>query len=164
MYINAYFCSGKKLWDYVKYRSENASESFYQDEQILRQVQDMDLSDPESEHSYSDLINDYASNKSKNDQSTKRDAENDLPSDESFEKLNSGDLISPNRNLMDEPVPDLLTKSSVELKSKRKFSEMSSFDDLDLAQNFLISEENIVKWAAQLLIALEKLHALGVIC
>ncbi|XP_064211866.1 ribosomal protein S6 kinase delta-1 isoform X2 [Tribolium castaneum] len=146
------YCSGKALWDYVKCRSEDPSDIFYPNEaQILRQVHDMDLSDPESEHSYSDLINDYASNKGKN--STKCDDD-----DDDYVKVDPGF----NRNLMDEPVPsklpDLLRKSS------RKFSEMSSFDDLDLAQSLLIPHENIVKWAAQLLLALEKVHALGVVC
>ncbi|KAJ3648539.1 hypothetical protein Zmor_020334 [Zophobas morio] len=177
------YCSGKQLWDYLKYRSENPDD-VYPHDQLLRQVQDMDLSDPESEHSYSDLINDYASNKSKNVRSTKCDVENDfLSSDDSYEKVNLGDLISSNRNLMDEPVPsgvrlpDLLTKSSqldCEIKrncgnngsvaDRRKISEMSSFDDVDIAQSFLVPVGDVVKWAAQLVLALEKLHTLGVTC
>ncbi|XP_044263712.1 ribosomal protein S6 kinase delta-1 isoform X2 [Tribolium madens] len=137
------YCSGKTLWEYVKCRSEDPCDAFRPPNgaQILRQVHDMDLSDPESEHSYSDLINDYANNKGK-----KCD-------DDDYVKVESVD-----RNLMDEPVPDLLPVN------RRKFSEMSSSFDLDLAQNLLIPPEWVVKWAAQLLLALEKLHAVGVVC
>jgi hypothetical protein len=178
------YCGGKKLWDYIKYRSENPDDVFcHSDDQILKRVQEMELSDPESEHSYSDLINDYAASKRKIVKSA-RDVENEPLSDDSYEKVNVEDLTGTNRNLMDEPVPtrllgvDLLMESSqINNASKadkasdefaganrRKYSEISNVDDVDVIQNFTVPMQDIVKWSAQLLLALEKLHALGVTC
>ncbi|KAJ8945746.1 hypothetical protein NQ318_012068 [Aromia moschata] len=48
--------------------------------------------------------------------------------------------------------------------SQRKLSEMSSLDVDDFDTSLVLPEATVVKWAAQLLLALEKLHTLGVIC
>lgn len=49
-------------------------------------------------------------------------------------------------------------------KLSSQMSHVSSSIDLEFDSSLILSEEIVVKWAAQLLLALEKLHALGVIC
>lgn len=52
-------------------------------------------------------------------------------------------------------------------KSSRKSSERSEwslFDDFQFTENTLLPIHDVIKWSAQLLLALERLHLLGVIC
>lgn len=148
----------------------------------------MDISDPESELSYSDIINDYATSKKEDNgiQQHQRDKYS-LSSDDSFEKVTFENLTL-NRNLMDEPIPPQSLQAAIKPEhfdfnqtanqwdsnfnetmnslatSSRKNSEMSSIDELDVTQTILIPMQVIVKWSAQLILALEKLHILGIKC
>lgn len=170
-----------------------------------------DISDNESEKSFSELINEYNTNRRKNSPDTKSGVDNDqnATSDEeeddedSFEKIDMIDVLSPNikktLNLMDEPLKpcttkDLMTKSqqrdktdedivkqkytkkkmkeidkpvlrrSDSVRTERSLSQVSSLDMEDFDGSLVLPQDVIIKWAAQLLIALEKLHTLGVIC
>lgn len=116
------------------------------DEQLLRQIQDQ--SDNESELSFSELVSDYAASRQTN--------EKDVDSDGSFEKLEiseAGGLA----NKREESAASSLRRSLSEVSS---FESSGDFDDC----RSNVSEERIVKWSSQLLLALEKLHSLGVVC
>lgn len=171
------------------------------DSQILQQIQD--LSDNDSELSYSELVNDYVINRSKE---VNVDVEKDNSSDDSYEKVDMSDLqLNRTQNIMDKPltqcdVEDLLTKSQNLLSSvdstltekitipghtKGRSKDEDNMDALigrdissdrenqrgsvslateDFDTNLVLPEETVVKWAAQLLLALDKLHTLGVVC
>lgn len=148
----------------------------------------MDISDPESELSYSDIINDYANSKKENNIIKQNHKDKDsLSSDDSFEKVTFENLTL-NRNLMDELIPPQSLQAAIKPKHfdfnqtanqwdsnfnetmnslatiSRKNSEISSIDELDVRQTILIPIKVIVKWSAQLILALEKLHILGIKC
>lgn len=116
------------------------------DEQLLRQIQDQ--SDNESELSFSELVSDYAASRQTN--------EKDVDSDGSFEKLeiSEADGLA---NKTEEGAASFLRRSLSEVSS---FESSGDFDDC----RSNVSEERIVKWSSQLLLALEKLHYLGVVC
>ncbi|CAG9764913.1 unnamed protein product [Ceutorhynchus assimilis] len=156
------YCSGTKLQDILRSKSANVAPK--EEQQLLRKIHDQ--SDNDSELSFSELLNDYASNRS-----TKK---NDTDSDDGFEKIDHSDL-RPVKNILDRPLEDIKTQdllslseeaaSSVKHSNSRTLSEVSSFesaDEFDCRSS--VTEEQIVKWSSQLLVALEKLHCLGVVC
>lgn len=136
-----FFYSGTKLRDLVQNKSQ-----LNKDEQLLRQIQDQ--SDNESELSFSELVSDYAASRQTN--------EKDVDSDGSFEKLeiSEADGLA---NKTEEGAASFLRRSLSEVSS---FESSGDFDDC----RSNVSEERIVKWSSQLLLALEKLHYLGVVC
>uniref|UniRef100_A0AB74UL61 Ribosomal protein S6 kinase delta n=1 Tax=Euwallacea interjectus TaxID=321055 RepID=A0AB74UL61_9CUCU len=145
------YCNGSKLRDII----DNKTSLLDKDEQLLRNIQDQ--SDDDSEMSFSELLNSYAANKQDG-------AESD---DGSFEKVE----VDVTRNLMDRPLdflaaPDLLPQQTPEECAASMSSEVRSSIDLgeEIEVKNNISEGQIVKWASQLVVALDKLHSQGVIC
>lgn len=208
--IVSVFCfSGTRLSDFLKTHSLNSDENFPKTDSKLYQHLH-DISDNESEKSFSELINEYDTNRRKNSPDTKSGVDNDrnATSDEeeeedSFEKIDMIDVRSPNikktLNLIDEPLKpcttkDLMTESqqrdktdedivkqkytkkkmkeidkqvlrrSDSVRTERSLSQVSSLDMEDFDGSLVLPEDVVIKWAAQLLIALDKLHTLGVIC
>lgn len=98
----------------------NSDDVFIKNEaRIFQHIQD--ISDNESEKSFSDLINDYTSSRFKIVTDSKTKVKKDQTStsdDDSFEKVDMNDVLPPNKkslNLLDEPlkfceVEDLMTK------------------------------------------------------
>lgn len=170
-------------------------------EAVCQQFQD--ISDNESEKSFSHLINDYNNSRLK----TVNDGKNEQIStsdDDSFEKIDMSDVLSKNKqfSLLDEPlkaceVEDMFTQSSETLENKcqidndidkqkytkkklkeidkmstgipgramdRSISQVSSLDLEEFDGTLVLPQEIVIKWAVQLLLALEKLHKLSVIC
>lgn len=168
-----------------------------------------DLSDNESEKSFSELINDYNSSRCKNDPDSTTCIKSDQLStsdDDSFEKIDMSDVEFLNKkylNIMDEPMNSVVTKDSLteshsflseckvdqdiikqkftkkklkeidkkipferseSIKTERSLSQVSSLELEEFNGHLVLPEEIVVKWAVQLLLALEKLHTLGVIC
>lgn len=205
------FFSGTKLSDFLKTHSLNSDDIFPQnDTKVYQHLHD--ISDNESEKSFSELINEYNTNRCKNSPDTQSGVKNDqnVTSDEeddddedSFEKIDMIDVLSPNikktLNLIDEPLKpcttkDLLTESqrhdktdediikqkytkkkmkeidkpvlrrSDSVRTERSLSQLSSLDMEDFDGSLVLPQDVIIKWAVQLLIALEKLHTLGIIC
>lgn len=157
------YCSGTKLIDFLKNES---TELEPKDKPLLSDIQDE--TDSDSELSFSELISEYVSNREKQKGNSSYKEESD--SDSSFEKVEFSDMVSkkPAQNILDEPL-DQIKQCCDNLEPKglsieRKLSEMSSIDSLDVDCKQNISEIQIVKWAAQLVIAIEKLHCLGIIC
>lgn len=181
----------------------NCDEVFVKNEAtIFEQIQE--ISDNESEKSFSDLINDYDSNRRKTDTlaAGKKHQISTSDDDDSFEKIDMEDVLHPNRkNVMDEPLKpcegeDLFAKSHVShnivsdngdlakqkytkkkqkgidkacdkretVKVERSLSQVSSIDVEEFDDSLVLPKEKVVKWAVQLLLALEKLHTIGVVC
>lgn len=94
--------------------------------------------------SFGELFNAYASS---------RLAEKNADSDDSFEKV---DLPV---NILDDVVaePDLFTQNSL------KEDDLSGIES-ELESASAVKEEQVVKWMSQLLVAIERLHSLGVVC
>lgn len=199
--------SGTKLSDFLKTHSLSSDEVLFEnDSRIFQEIQE--ISDNESEKSFSDLINDYTSSRCKNATGSKSNPKNDQIStsdDDSFEKIDMSDVL-PNKkpvNLLDEPLKlcttkDLMSsesqtnlcqdtvdrnivkqkytrkklkeidktafKRSDSVKTEGSLSLVSSLVLEDFDENLVLPQEMVVKWAVQLLLALEKLHTLGVIC
>lgn len=151
-------------------------------------------SDNESEGSYSDLINDYAASKLQvpdeiennpkqspdlNENLTKTyEDTNPIDSEpNSSDKSGLDDMLLKSQKLLHtieealnrnvETAEVSLQSDSNEVKMKdmidRKLSDRSSYEDSEL-RPINVNLADITKWAAQLLLALEKLHVLGVIC
>lgn len=165
-------------------------------------------SDYDSDYSYSDLIQDYNSNKLYNHHSKDGMARSDIASDTvscnefKFTSENANDLNfkmqSSDRETILRKSEEIISSANLNIaesstlqsgncisneicnqkqdteftvnkseKSSRKSSvrsEWSSFDDYQFNENHLIPIADVIKWAAQLLVALENLHSLGVIC
>ncbi|XP_050297155.1 ribosomal protein S6 kinase delta-1 isoform X2 [Anthonomus grandis grandis] len=170
------FCSGTKLRDLL----QNKSVTTEKDEELLRKIHDQ--SDNESELSFSDLLSDYASNRGSKSTPTKKTNTNDFDSG-SFEKIDMSDVLPDKnvpKNIIDQPIEDIGTNdllsqsktgeegtkaSPMRHSIGRTLSDVSSFESCDEFEGrSTISEAVIVKWCSQLLIALDKLHCLGVIC
>lgn len=150
--ISCYFVkldSGKTLLDYLS----NVDTFSQSDGELPRLFQTANQSDSsDSERSYCDLINKYK---------TSRKKSRDLPNpDEEKADLEEGD--SPkfgDAKLRIEP--EIAEEGP---SPRRKFSEMSSFDEIEIVEKHDVPLKHVIKWMAQLALALEKLHALGVIC
>lgn len=172
------FCSGTKLSDFLK--NKTGSTPFHETDQFLRNIEEQ--SDNESEQSYSELISEYTSNRITKDIAKPKKRESE--SDDSFERIEISDASSRKKipNLLDEPLQDLDTPDllSISIYSRITSDEEGAaarnvieekLDDvanIDAAEDFesisRVSEEQVVKWTSQLLVALDKLHSLGVIC
>lgn len=106
-----------------------------------------DLSDNDSEHSFSDLINDYTNNKKINSHSEviSMDVANQKDSKES---------------LQHEPQSQLDNGKASKVNSNRDSIDLDDQENM----NIVAPEKDVIKWASQIVVALEKLHALGVVC
>lgn len=147
-------------------------------------------SDNESEGSYSDLINEYAANKQlslktndiqkdllpENIIATSEDRNDDCIVENGLNNLEIDDVLTKSQKLISSIEEVLNTRAEefklpsngseskcIENTVERKLSNRSLLDDLEFPQTN-INIEDVVKWAAQLLLALEKLHVLGVVC
>lgn len=141
--------SGVNLWEYIKQNFSSKVPSFHDLDQELEasmESSSCDVSDNESEFSYTDLINEYTSSKSKLD----LDQENlNVPS-----KSDGGDGSSEAINEKCDSTVDL-----------SEFSKKTTLtEDFENICGIMVPKKYVVKWAAQLLLALEKLHSLGIIC
>ncbi|KAF7279668.1 hypothetical protein GWI33_006832 [Rhynchophorus ferrugineus] len=164
------YCSGVKLMDYVK--NESVSSEVTYNQHLLQNIQDQ--SDNESEISFSELLNEYAMTRDKGDVTTPDKVDSDS---DSFVKVDHSD-VSTKINLpnifdeeiekIDEPVMCSIKNADVEqstVLTKRQLDKISNIDlDEGTEYNKVISELQIVRWGSQLLIALEKLHSIGVVC
>ncbi|KAK5647697.1 hypothetical protein RI129_002589 [Pyrocoelia pectoralis] len=118
----------------------------------------------DSEHSYSDLIYDYAFNRSKSSDNVEGNSEDNsnsfvkLPDEEKNKEHKS---ISKNIEL--EANTSYHSRPTLSRKSSER-SEWSWFEDSEVNESVLLSLNDVTKWAAQLLLALEKLHSLGIVC
>lgn len=206
--LSVFYFSGTRLSDFLKTHSLNSDEIFSKtDSKFYQHLHD--ISDNESEKSFSELINEYNTNRRKNSPDTKssvdkdQNATSDEEDEDSFEKIDMIDVRSPNikktLNLMDESLKpcttkDLMTESqqrdktdedivkqkytkkkmkeidkqvlrrSDSVRTERSLSQVSSLDMEDFDGSLVLPQDVVIKWAAQLLIALDKLHTLGVIC
>ncbi|CAG9863559.1 unnamed protein product [Phyllotreta striolata] len=110
-----------------------------------------DDSDNESEASFSELINDYNNSRS-----------GGASCDKSFEDFETAD-VADEAAFTEHHFRQKYTRRRSE--NARKLSEISSnFDVEAFANKMVVRETLVVKWAAQLLVALEKLHDIGVVC
>ncbi|XP_018571018.1 ribosomal protein S6 kinase delta-1 isoform X2 [Anoplophora glabripennis] len=192
------YCSGVHLSEYLRRQSTLDEVTTKKENQILKQIHDMS-DDNDSELSFSDLINEYTSNRLKNvsvardleqkssssdDSYVKVDLEDKLPynnqstknsggkclkeKDEEFKLLSPLDTTSTEVVQSDDIERGESHKKNVEASeevhsSQRKDSDLTNFEE-SFETHSVLAERTIVKWAAQLLLALEKLHVLGVIC
>ncbi|KAB0804546.1 hypothetical protein PPYR_01516 [Photinus pyralis] len=129
----------------------------------------------DSEHSYSDLIYDYTLSKIKSSDIAERseDISSSLKKDSSEEHSSDNLINSSNRELKicrslsksveSEANTSYFSRPTLCRKSSER-SEWSCFDDCEINENVLLSISDITKWAAQLLLALERLHSLGIVC
>lgn len=134
--------SAVKLKDYLLCKSNDSDEMFRKkNEQILQQI--YDLSDNDSEHSFSDLINDYTNNKKPN-------------ASETFDYCGGN-----------------CSKDSIESEFKHESNQLNDTKEREVnflenhtddSSDLIIPEKDVIRWAAQIVLALEKLHNLGVIC
>ncbi|KAJ8925910.1 hypothetical protein NQ315_009762 [Exocentrus adspersus] len=176
-------CSGTKLSEYLKRQTSCREVVTNKENSILKQIQDIS-DDNDSELSFSDLVNEYANSRvksvnvagcsdrkssSSDDSYVKIDLENKLGG--STLKESKSEVIDNSQKFLSS-IESALTDSSMESQSKYKLMEDSSQGkdtNLDgFEENFdahlVLPEKTVVKWSAQLLLALEKLHALGIIC
>lgn len=158
---------------------------------IDEDLQDADLSDPEESSfefaggggrcgSYSDLINDYANSKMKNINNNETTAVAAAAIDDDSINLHNNYNVginagssnqNPIRNLllMDDDANNVSSGSGQSQTNNlvgTSITKASSYfrSSENGIQNCVIPLEDVTKWAAQLLLALEKLHALGIIC
>lgn len=149
---NAKLFSGVSLWEYVQQNFSSKVSSLQDLDNELDaclETNSCDISDNESEFSYADLINDYTSNKTKlgPDQET-LNMDSDSKSPESLDE----NTASNRRDL------ERVDSSDLSENSKKIEWDFEEFDGVAVPKKY------VVKWAAQLLLAVEKLHSLGVIC
>lgn len=125
------------------------------------------MSDSSSDDSYSNLISNYASSRVKTViLKNITDGANTFEDFRNVEEIeNKESDISQIKSSVD---ADKLEgdKSDVDKKKtyQRKYSDRSLIEDFDDVMHISIPIKEVVKWAAQLLLALEKLHRLGVVC
>lgn len=148
---------------------------------ILNQIHDVS-DDNDSELSFSDLINEYNSNRLRSINISDLEQKSSC-SDNSYVKVDLDYKLSYNtgKNTSKEPLNLKLDVTLAEeiqsgTSETNKFDKASSENDSSLGKhsditfeenfdiNLVLSEKTVIKWAAQLLLALEKLHILGVIC
>lgn len=152
LFLILQYCNGVKLWDHIKRTCASLNYELKMNDTFA----DTHNSDCESDDSYSDLINDYTSSRMKAEQ-------NKLLIDKSLEQIPQTnnpheDICKKNEDMCD---------NNTDKKDKflRKGSDRSLVEELSYIDNCVVVPQSfVVKWAAQLLLALEKLHNLGVIC
>jgi len=98
--------------------------------------------------SFGELFNAYASS---------RLAEKNADSDDSFEKV---DLPV---NILDQPLDDVVAEPDLFTQNSLKEDDLSGIES-ELESASAVKEEQVVKWMSQLLVAIERLHSLGVVC
>lgn len=98
--------------------------------------------------SFGELFNAYAAS---------RLAEKNADSDDSFEKV---EINSPD-NILDQPLDDLVASPDLFTQNSLKEDDLGEIESESASA---VKEEQVVKWMSQLLVAIEKLHSLGVVC
>ncbi|CAH0550105.1 unnamed protein product [Brassicogethes aeneus] len=167
------YCSGVTISDYLKQHINNIDVFRRKDDDILKQIHEM--SDDESENSFSELVNDYTSAK-KSHLTSQGD---ELSSSDEFVKVEKDFFLpaakKPAKNIMDEdiregglPPVDVEENSTdgdgnVASGASQRLSGVAATEDI-VDSNCVAPQKQIVKWSAQLLVALEKLHVLGITC
>lgn len=190
IFIVTQYVSGERLFDYIKQKStaSNTDNILYSNITFERE-NDQDsgnfdeINSDSSECSYSDLISNYTSKKVFQDDTTETfsdkksidvtDSDQTI-SDDVFLKSSSstGDLVSKSKKLMTSISDSLLEQkgkedkpSSIVDKSRivhRQFSEKSFTEEFSMV-TYISPSEDIIKWASQILLALERLHRCGII-
>ncbi|GLV39732.1 uncharacterized protein CBL_08202 [Carabus blaptoides fortunei] len=176
IFIVTEYINGGKLFDYIKQKNMNSSAqfspiTFEKDVQLLDREFD-DMSSDSSECSYLELINAYTKKtKSINadlDPAPKCSAIFKQKSrDESSSSLNS-QVNNEDSSSHTEIQEKLDIVSNVDGTSKfskpfqRKISEKSFTEEFS-SVGYIPPIENIVKWSAQLLLAIDKLHKIGIV-
>lgn len=124
------------------------------------------MSDSSSDDSYSNLISNYANSRAKT--VILKNASDGASTFEEFgteEEIENNDIgVFQTKDNVDED--ELEGCKAVDKKKlyQRKYSDRSLLEDFDDVTHVSIPLKTVIKWAAQLLLALEKLHHLGVIC
>ncbi|KAF5294977.1 hypothetical protein FQR65_LT10620 [Abscondita terminalis] len=134
----------------------------------------------ESEFSYSDLINEYALNRSRKSKSSSTleslnvDDKNKSDDDLTTLLTRSQELLTSVQGTLNKSVgcekplytmkctDTVNTEKPVLSRKSSEKSEWSCFEEFQI--DMFLSIADITKWAAQLLLTLQKLHSLGVIC
>ncbi|XP_022907278.1 ribosomal protein S6 kinase-like 1 isoform X2 [Onthophagus taurus] len=176
--ILQYSC-GKRLSNYLKMLSNNhlTSATMYSSHEGISD-------DDESEGSYSELLNDYAASKFNKEEVKKSketppaieiepngaDVKTIIEEEETPEVKELDNILTKSQQLISsmESTIQFSRENSVNYDDKindftRKLSDRSVCDEFEIPQQAL-KLDDVVKWSAQLLLALEKLHRLGVIC
>ncbi|XP_044749701.1 ribosomal protein S6 kinase delta-1 [Coccinella septempunctata] len=155
IFIILEYVNGLKLSDYLKkirlkFENNETLENLYD------KATDIDIPDDDSESSFSELVTNYTKIKKNDavDDDFVHISKNDFSL--SFSDKCEAELQIPTTSAFKEPVSNM--------SNSRKSSSISTVDteteyNVDIPQH-----EVIVTWAAQLILALEKLHMLGVIC
>lgn len=102
--------------------------------------------------SFGEVFNAYAAS---------RLAEKNADSDDSFEKVEIND-DSP-INILDQPLDDLVAAPDLFTQNSLKGDDLGEIES-ELENASAVKEEQVVKWMSQLLVAIERLHSLGVVC
>lgn len=100
--------------------------------------------------SFGEVFNAYASS---------RLAEKNADSDDSFEKVELNDDLP--TNILDQPLDDLVSAPDLFTQNSLKNDDLG---ETELESASAVKEEQVVKWMSQLLVAIERLHSLGVVC
>lgn len=192
IFIVTQYVSGDRLFDYIKKKSKTDNIIQYSKVTFERE-NDQDsgnfdeINSDSSECSYSDLILNYTTKHeaSASTEDIKKsypeiytNKESDLTdsdqviSDDVFLKSSSstGDLVGKSKqlvssvsdSLLEQKVKDDKTALVDKSKVQRQFSEKSFTEEFSMV-TYVSPLEDIVRWASQILLTLEKLHRSGII-
>lgn len=119
----------------------------------------------DSDDSYSDLINDYTSSKLKAALQYKKDDSINTSKTSDINDLENRQEETDNPNEPSFSGTETHNYSTDKINTfLRKNSSKSLTDDFSSIECVVVPQTYAVKWGAQLLLALEKLHQLGVTC
>lgn len=183
--------SGTKLNDYMK-QFESCSDSVFEGYSAFNS-EDKITSENESEGSYTDLVNEYAAIKTEveviqSSNGVEKFEDVELENEDSQTEKSSStsefsepwDLIEKSQRLLSS-VDGILHKtvnnkkqilkkinSEISIESRNLSISSSRKSSIWWQEDFHFENplpiQYIVKWSAQLILALEKLHALGIVC
>ncbi|KAL3276204.1 hypothetical protein HHI36_020922 [Cryptolaemus montrouzieri] len=136
------YINGVKLLDYLKQIQINPQVNAPIDN-LFDKVNNSEISDDDSEKSFSELVSDYKKRKN----------------EESFEIIDKEDILPDDtKNIIDQPIPKSYSTHFENQATPRRKSTINSEDSVH------VMNRKIVEWAAELIIAIEKLHILGITC
>lgn len=162
------YFNGITLQEYIQRISSDDNVFFKNADEVFKEVTNLDLSDTESEKSFSDLISSYTKSKHSNLFDS-----NDFEAD--FVKIDIDDLISENLDSTEikcskesKSLTKVKTKENcdneLKIEDEERLNAMLEVNSKEMNHRTFVPLFEIVKWASQIVIALEKLHILGVCC
>lgn len=161
------FFSGGSLFENIKQKTASTNDLLTKYSSITFEKDTSDLPDRDvddmysdsSECSYSDLITDYNSKRTiqKNDEKPEN-------SDTEEVSANSAASLSETKENSDELTTETKNGSNekIEITFQRSMSEKSYTEEFTMI-NYIPPLTDIIKWAAQLLLAIDKLHRVGIV-